>query len=353
VNLRNYIIRRVLLIIPTIIGVTLVIFALTRAGGVNSVISGYINPHLPYGPQKAAIIRTLGLNRPLIIQYFYFLSGIIHGNWGYTNTPIYVGSVTNAIIFFFPNTIELAIVAFSLTMLIALPLGTAAARRKDSWVDQISRVLAFIGYSLPSFWVAALVMMYLGTSKGLNLLPISGTISVSLLHSVRWISSNGVSSPTHFLLVDALIHANIVIFINALEHIILPAITLTFISLAGIMRYMRNSMVEVLNTDYVKFARAKGLRESVVYARYARKNALLPVVTIMGLNFAGLLGGVVVIEEIFNYPGIGYWTYEALVSSDSGGIMGATLLFAITLVTANLIIDIIYAFIDPRIRLGD
>lgn len=348
-----YIIRRILLIIPTIIGATLIIFLLTRAGGVNELVAAYINPHLPYGPQRANIIRTLGLNQPLFIQYFYFLSGIAHGNWGFTNTPIYVGRVTGAILLFFPNTMELALVAFALTMILAIPLGTVSAVRKDSWVDQATRFLAFVGYSLPSFWMAELMMVYLGTHQGLSLLPISGTISSKYLGTASWISSTGVSYPTHILLIDALFHGSLPIFLNALEHIVLPALTLAIVTFAGILRYMRNSMVEVLNTDYVKFGRAKGLRESLVNRRYARRNALIPVVTISGLYFANLLGGVVVIEEVFNIPGIGYWAYEALVSSDAGGILGATLLFAFTIVAANFIIDIIYAFIDPRIRLGE
>jgi len=352
-KLSYYIIRRLLLLIPTVIGATLIVFLLTRAGGVNMVIAAYINPHLPYGPQKVAIVKMLGLNQPLFVQYFYFLNGIIHGNLGYTHTAVYSGPVTTAMALYFPNTIQLATVSFILSMLIGIPIGTIAAVRKDSWVDQLTRVIAFIGVSLPIFWLALLLMTYLGTSQGIQILPISGTVSPQYLGTVSWINSMGISSPTGILMIDSLLHGDLPIFLSAIEHVILPAITLVFASLAGIMRYMRNSAVEVMNMDYVKFARAKGLPESQVIKKYARKNALIPVITISGLLLAGLLGGVVVVEELFNYPGIGYWTYQAMQSSDAGGIMGATLLFALTIIIANLAVDIVYAYLDPRIRLGD
>lgn len=352
-RLSQYIIRRLLLMVPTVIGATLIVFLLTRAGGINTVIAAYINPHIPYAPQRALLIKEFHLNQPLFIQYFYFLGGLVHGNWGYTRTGIFTGPVTTAIAIFLPNTIQLAVVSFIIAMIIGIPLGTLAAVRKDSWVDQITRVIAFVGISLPVFWLAELLQIYLGTPAGIQIFPLGGTISGSYLVSVKWINSLGVSSPTHLMIIDALIHGNFPIVLNALEHVIMPAITLAFTSIAGIMRYMRNSAVETMNLDYVRYARAKGLPEQEVIKKYARKNALIPVITISGLLFALLLGGVVVIETIFDYPGIGYWTVQAMINLDAGGIMGATLLFAFTIVLANLVVDIIYAYVDPRIRLGE
>lgn len=351
-KLSYYVVRRVLLMIPILIGATLIVFLLTRAGGTQMIIGAYLNPHLPPGPQKAALIKQFHLDSPLYVQYLYFIEGLLHGNWGYTHTPIYSGPVTTAIMIFFPNTLQLAVVAFIIALAIGIPLGTLAAVRKDSWVDQITRLLAFIGISLPIFWLAELMQTYLATNEGIKILPIGGTVTGTTIGSVSWISGMGISSPTHVMIIDALIHGNLTVFFNALGHVILPAITLAFASIAGVMRYMRNSAVETMNLDYVRFARAKGLHESVVIRRYARKNALIPVITVSGLLFAGLLAGVVVIETIFNYPGIGYWTVQAMRSFDPGGIMGATLLFTLTIVTANLVVDIIYAYIDPRIRLG-
>ncbi|MEM3488991.1 MAG: ABC transporter permease, partial [Nitrososphaerota archaeon] len=346
-------IRRLLLAIPTIIGATLIVFLLTRAGGTNMIISAYINPRIPYAEQKAALVAEFHLNQPLYIQYIYFMNGIIHGNWGYTRTAIFSGPVTAAIGIFFPNTIQLAIVAFIIAMVVGIPLGTIAAIRKDTWVDQVTRVLAFIGISLPIFWLAQLLQTYLGTPQGIKIFPLQGTVSSKYLSGIPWINSYGVSSPTHIMIFDALIHRNWPIFISAVDHVILPSITLAFFTLASIMRYMRNSTVEVLNQDYVKFARAKGIAESRVIKKYARRNALIPVITISGLTLASLLGGAVITETVYGYPGIGYWTVQAMESFDAGGILGATLLFSFTIIAANLVVDVIYAYVDPRIRLGD
>lgn len=351
-KLAYYVIRRSLLIIPTLIGATLIVFLLTRAGGINQAIGAYLNPHLPRAPQVAALTKEFHLNAPLYVQYLYFIGGLFRGNWGYTHTPIFQGPVTTAVVIFFPNTLQLAVVAFILAMAIGIPLGTLAAVRKDSWVDQLSRLFAFIGISLPIFWLAQLMQTYLGSSEGVRLFPIDGTVSGPLIGSQPWISSVGISSPTHIMILDALIHGNLTVFASAFDHVILPAVSLAFASVAGVMRYMRNSTVETVNLDYVRFARAKGLPESTVIRRYARKNALIPVITVSGLLLAALLGGVVVIETIFNYPGIGYWTVEAMTNFDPGGIMGATLLFSLTIILANLVVDIIYAYVDPRIRLG-
>jgi peptide/nickel transport system permease protein len=317
------------------------------------IIAAYLNPRIPYAVQKAALVAEFHLNQPLYIQYFYFMNGLLHGNWGYTRTGIFSGPVTTAIGIYFPNTIQLAIVAFIIAMIIGIPLGTIAAVRKDTWVDQITRVIAFIGISLPIFWLAQLLQTYLGTPQGIKIFPLQGTVSSIYLSGIPWINNYGVSSPTHIMIIDSLIHGNLPIFFSAVDHVILPAITLAFFTLAGIMRYMRNSTVEVLNQDYVKFARAKGLAEPRVIKKYARRNALIPVVTISGLTLASLLGGAVITETVYGYPGIGYWTVQAMQNFDAGGILGATLLFSFTIIAANLVVDIIYAYIDPRIRLGE
>jgi len=341
------------LVIPTVIGTTIIVFLLTHAGGNNLIIAAYLNPRIPYAVQKAALIKEFHLNQPLYIQYLYFINGILHGNWGYTRTSIFSGPVTTAISIYFPNTIQLAIVAFIIAMAVGIPLGTIAAVRKDTWIDQVTRVIAFIGISLPIFWLAQLLQTYLGTPQGIKIFPVEGTISSKYLSGIPWINSYGVSSPTHIMIIDALIHGNFPIFASAVDHVILPAVTLAFFTLAAIMRYMRNSTVEVLNQDYVKFARAKGIAEPRVIRKYARRNSMIPVITISGLIFASLLGGAVITETVYGYPGIGYWTVQALLSLDAGGILGATLLFSFTIIAANLIVDVIYAFVDPRIRLGE
>ncbi len=298
-KLSTYLIRRTLMLIPTLIGLTLIVFILSRAGGIQLVISAYINPHIPYQVQYNELVKEFHLNDPLWVQYYYYLVSLFQGNWGYTRTAIYTGPVIDAITIFLPNTIQLSIVAFIIAVLIGIPAGTVSGVKKDSLTDQITRVIAFVGISLPVFWLAQILSLAF------------------------------------------------------VRHVILPATTLAFTTIAPIMRYMRASMVESMNQDYVKTARSKGIPEKIVIKKHARRNALIPVTTVLGLIFAGLLGGVVVIEEIFNYPGMGYWTVQALINYDTGGIMGSTLLFGLILVTANFVVDLLYAYIDPRIRLGE
>ncbi len=354
-KLSTYLIRRTLMLIPTLIGLTVIVFALSRAGGIQLVISSYINPHIPYQIQYNELVKEFHLNDPLWVQYYYYLVSLFQGNWGYTRTAIFTGPVIDAITIFLPNTIQLSIVAFIIAVLIGIPAGTVSGVKKDSLTDQITRVIAFVGISLPVFWLAQILSLAFATgtiSPSLDILPLSGTVDANLIANLSWVQ-NGISYPTHVMMIDALIHGDIPVFFSALRHVILPATTLAFTTIAPIMRYMRASMVESMNQDYVKTARSKGIPEKIVIKKHARKNALIPVTTVLGLIFAGLLGGVVVIEEIFNYPGMGYWTVQALINYDTGGIMGSTLLFGLILVTANFIVDLLYAYIDPRIRLGE
>jgi len=359
-KLSTYVIRRILILIPTLIGLTIIVFLLTRAGGTNMIIGPYLNPRLSAQQQlieKQQLIKQFHLNDPVWVQYFYYMWALVQGNWGLTKTAIYTGPVTTAIALFMPNTIQLAIVAYVIAMFIAIPSGTASAVRKNSFVDQFTRFIAFVGISLPVFWLAQILAEAFATptiSPSLNIFPLGGTVDANLLAGQSWYNQYlGISYPTHIMMIDALIHGDIPVFISAVRHVILPAATLAFTSIAGIMRYMRSSMMETLNQDYVRTARAKGVPEKIVIKKHARKNALIPVVTVSGLLFAGLLGGVVVIEEIFNYPGMGYWTYWAMMGLDSGGIMGSTIVFGLILVSANFVVDILYAVIDPRIRLGE
>lgn len=355
-KLTTYIIRRATMLIPTLIGLSVIVFALSRVGGINTVIAAYINPHIPYAIQQKELIQEFHLNDPFWVQYFYYLEGLFKGNWGYTRTPVFSGPVTQAIAIFLPNTIQLSVVAFLIAILVAIPAGQSSAVRKDSWADQITRFIAFVGISLPVFWLAQLLSLAFATdtiSKSLDVLPLAGTVNPTFFTGISWINSQGISSPTHIMIVDSLLHLNSTIFFSALIHVILPAATLSFTTIAPIIRYMRSSMVETLNQDYVRTARAKGIAERVVIRLHARRNALIPVVTVIGLIFATLLSGIVVIETIFNYPGMGYWTVQALLNYDTGGIMGVTIVFGLILVTTNFVVDLVYAYIDPRIRLGE
>jgi ABC-type dipeptide/oligopeptide/nickel transport system permease component len=345
-KLRYYIARRLILVVPTLIGLTLIVFALTHVGGNSRLISEYINPHsaVPIATQEAVLTQKFHLNDPLIVQYFYWLSAFFQGNWGYTNTPIYDGTVTGAISLFFPNTLVLAVIATALVGLLGIPLGVWSAVRKDSLFDQSTRVVSFIGYSVPLYWLALILIIAFA-----RVLPASGNVSVTLVGGLSWYS-NGVSYPTHILLIDSLLHGRINIFENAFLHLILPVITLTYGFMASILRVMRSSMQDTLGQDFVRTARAKGLPEGVVINVHARRNALVPVFTLLGYTIASLLGGVVLVETVFNYLGIGYWTTQALLAGDVGGIMGAVVVFGLTFIVANLAVDILYGYLDPRIR---
>jgi ABC-type dipeptide/oligopeptide/nickel transport system permease component len=272
---------------------------------------------------------------------------VLQGDLGYTNTPIYSGPVTHAIELFMPNTIMLSVLASIMVWLIGIPLGVWSAVRRDGVLDQSTRVGALTLYSMPVYLVAFSLVIIFGVY--LRVLPFSGTANLLLVQNVSWYQG-GISYPTHILIIDALLHGNYIVALSALEHLILPALSLALGSLAAFIRLLRSQMLDVLGQDFIRFVYSKGVPEKDIITIHARRNAIIVPLTNFVYLVAGLLGGVVVIESIFNIPGIGYWTTQALLNNDVGGIMGSTLIFGITLVIASLIIDILYALIDPRIR---
>ncbi len=343
-NLLNYIIRRVLLFIPTILGLTFIVFVLSHVSGNNIILAEYINPRLTGVARQEALqklILQFHLNQPIYVQYFYWLYEILKGNWGYTSTPIFSGTVIKAIEIFLPNTIMIAIVASIIIWYLGTSLGVFSAVNRDSLADHTIRIGSFTLYAMPIYLIGILFIIVFGVY--LKVLPFSGVVNPTLVSNLPWYV-NGISYPTHIILIDAMIHGAWNVALDAFLHLLMPSLTLALGIVAGIIRILRSSMLEVLDQDYVRLARSKGLPENTVNYFHARKNAMLPVITLFGLTVAALLSGAVVVETIFNYPGIGYWTTQALLSSDIGGIMAATLLFGL------LIVDIIYALIDPRIR---
>jgi peptide/nickel transport system permease protein len=345
-----YIVRRLIILIPTLIGLTLLVFIMIHLQGNNLLLAQYLNPRLS-GPAKEEQIKALSerfhLNDPIYIQYFYWLAQILSGDLGYTNTPIYSGPVTTAIQLFLPNTIMITLLASLLIWLLGIPLGVHSAVNRDSISDQTIRVSTFTLYAMPIYLIGIALILILGVY--FDILPFNGSVNPLLVSNVDWYQ-NGISYPTHILLIDAIIHNRLDIAWDAFLHLIMPSLTLALAIMAAIIRILRASMLEVLEQDYIKLARAKGVPEKIVINLHARRNAMLPVATSFGYTVAGLLGGAVIIEAIFNYPGIGYWTTQALLVNDVGGIMASTLLFGLILVFTTLILDIIYAFIDPRIR---
>ncbi|MFP3286947.1 MAG: ABC transporter permease [Acidilobus sp.] len=323
-----------------------------HVGGAYKLVAVYINPRLTGAARQQQIqmlIQKFHLNQPVYVQYFYWLASIFQGNLGYTNTPIFSGPVTQAIALFFPNTALLAVLGGILTWLLGIPLGTWSAVRRDKPDDVAIRVFSYTLYGMPLYLIAVLLIIIFAV--WLKVLPLAGTVSAKLLVGLPWYK-NGISYPTHVLLIDALIHGNWNIALDALEHIILPSLTIALAVMAGIINILRASMLEVLEQDYVRFARSKGLPERIVINKHARPTAMFPVYTNFAYTVAGLLGGVVIVETVFNYPGIGYWLTQSMLNNDMGGIMAGTLLFGIVFVTTSLVLDIVFALKDPRVRLG-
>jgi peptide/nickel transport system permease protein len=326
------------------------VFILSHVSGTNVILSEYINPKLTGAAREllvAKLTTQFHLNQPIYIQYFYWLYQVLQGNWGFTTTPIFSGPVSTAIALFLPNTIMISVFASILIWVIGVPLGVYSAVNRDSPADHTLRIGSFTLYAMPIYLIGVVLILLVGVY--VRILPFSGVVNPVSVSSISWYV-NGISYPTHIILIDAILHGAWGVAWDAFLHLILPSVTLALAIVASMIRILRSSMLEVLDQDYIRLARSKGTSEGTVINLHARKNALLPVITLFGYTVAGLLGGAVVVETIFDYPGIGYWTTQALLASDIGGIMASALLFGLILMATNLIVDLVYAFIDPRIR---
>jgi peptide/nickel transport system permease protein len=319
------------------------------------------------GERGIILIRIIDisavLENPLIIietQYLYYLRDLITLDWGYTtadgNRPV-LESLTQR----FPATLELTVVAMFFALVAGIPIGVISAIRKDKAVDHVSRFLALSGVSLPVFWLGLIMQLIFGYM--LNLLPNNQRIdtlasrtfpiteitglhiidSILNLFGFQYLWTLFFNTPAHSP-VNAIYY-----LISALQHILMPAIALSWISIAIFARMMRTSMLETMKQDYITLARSKGLSERVVIYKHALRNAIIPTLTVAGLSFAGLLGGAVLTETVFSWPGIGSWAVAAVVQSDSNGIVGIVVFVAAIYVLMNLLIDILYTLVDPRI----
>jgi len=338
----SYLIRRLAMLPFVALGVTLLLFALLQLLSPEMRASLYITDPRQLSALES-IIETYHLRDPFPVQYWTWLKQVLVGDLGYSETARM--PVSEAIRAFFPATFELALTAFIPILVIGIWLGTKAAVYQDRPLDHFSRFIAITGYSLPSFVLGLLLLMiFYGR---FNILP-PGRFS---LEADLFIHSANFTSFTGFLLLDSLLNGKLWIFWDALKHLILPAATLCYNSVALLTRITRSSMLEEIHKDYVRTARAKGVEESDVINKHARKNALIPVITSSSLLLVGLLGGVVITETIFNYPGIGRWGVNAAQQLDIAGIMGFALVSATLFVLGNLVADLLYAFVDPRVRL--
>ena len=329
----QYILRRLLLAIPVLIGVTFVAYAmLLMTGDPTGALAGeHATPEL-----RAAIRERYGLDDPIYIQYGRFLSHIFQGELG---TSIMTKSpVANELKLFLPATIELAMAAMTIAVIVGLPLGVIAGYKHNSFVDLNTTILALIGVSMPIFWLALMLLWVFGLKLGW--FPTTGRIDTSI----------ELNTITNLYVLDSILTLNYEALKSSLHHLALPAIALATIPTAFIARITRSSMLDVLNAEYIRTARAKGVMEFAVVNRHALKNAMLPVITVIGLQTGFLLAGAILTETIFAWPGMGRWIVNAIVARNFPVVQAGVLVFAIIFVFVNIIVDISYAWFDPRIR---
>lgn len=324
-----------------IFGVTILLFSLLQLLSPEMRASLYLTESSRPSELEAVIVKYR-LRDPVPVQYGLWFKQVLHGNLGYSETVQM--PVIEAIRSFFPATIELAVASFLPILLIGIWLGTLSAVHKDKWIDHFSRFIAITGYALPSF-VLGLLLLMVFYGKFHILGPGRYSLFVDdIVHKETFKHFTGL------LTLDTLLNLQFSAFWDLLKHLFLPALTLTYIEVALLVRITRSSMLEELGKDYIRTARAKGLPESAVVKKHARKNALIPVITLSSLLFVTLLGGVVITETVFNFPGIGRWAAMAAKNLDIPGVLGSALLTSILFVAANLVSDVLYALVDPRIR---
>lgn len=330
----KYMIKRILMLIPVLIGVSIIVFLIMRVFSPDPAPI-VLGEHATQQSMQEWRLAN-GLNDPIWLQYVNYIKDAMTGNLGtsyYTKAP-----VTQEIFSRFPATIELAIAAIIFASLLGIFLGVVSAVKKNSIFDNGGRILALIGVSMPIFWLGILLIILF-----------SGTL--------HWLPSTGRLNPlyqptqiTGFYLIDSLLTGNMNALVDALRHLVLPALALGMYSMAIITRMTRSSMLESMSQDYIRTARAKGITNRRVIRKHALRNALIPIVTVIGLQFGSLLGGAVLTETVFSWPGIGAYTVNCILKSDFPVVQGVVLLVAVVYVLVNLAVDIIYAFLDPRIK---
>lgn len=330
----KYIIRRILMLIPVLIGVTILTFSLLH------LIPG--DPARSMLGEKASeeqleILRQeLGLNDPYLVQYGRFLGQVVQGDLGESIKS--KEDITTEMMVKLPATVELTIFAMILAITVGVLAGTIAAVKQYSWFDNISMTGALFGVSLPIFWLG--LMMILVFSVYFNILPPSGRLTAGI----------ELNNITNFYLLDSILTGNWLALKDAFMHLLMPGIALGTIPMAIIARMTRSSMLEVMKQDYIRTAQAKGLKKHLIVFQHALKNAFLPVLTVIGLQFGLLLGGAVLTETIFSWPGVGRYVYLAVLGRDYPIVQGTILIIAVIFVLVNLITDILYKYFDPRIK---
>lgn len=325
--------------IPMAIGITLLLFVVTHIVPVNPLAVILTERSMDDPEAVRAATEKWALDKPLPTQYIIYLKNLLQGDLGTsfkTKNPVALDLQT-----FLPATLELAICSFIFAILFGLPLGIIAAINTGTFADQVTRVISLLGASMPPFW-SGLLVLFVFYYK-LDWAPGPGRLSSRI---------EAPAPVTGMLVYDSLVDGNMPAFWDALSHLVLPSIILGWFTLALISRITRSSMLEVLSQDYIRTARAKGVAEKWVILKHALRNALIPLVTLVGLAFAGLMSGAIMTETIFAWPGIGRYAVESAANLDYPAITGTTLLIAIIYMLVNIFVDMLYTIIDPRIREG-
>lgn len=331
----GFILKRLGTFIPTFIGVSIVSFLFIR------LLPG--DPILLMAGERgmtddryAQLMTQFGFDKPLLSQYWDYLTGILRGDLGMsfrTKKPVW-----DEFFALFPATLELSLCAIVFAIVLGIPSGIIAAVKRGKWPDQLLMSTALVGYSMPIFWWALLLIIMFSGMLGWT--PVSGRISLMYFFP----------SGTGFMLIDSLRSGQDGAFASAVQHLILPTIVLGTIPLAVIARQTRSAMLEVLSEDYVRTARAKGLGPFRVNGLHALRNALIPVITVIGLSVGTLMAGAILTETIFSWPGIGKWMVEGISSRDYTAVQGGLLMIAVIVMLVNLVVDVLYGFINPKIR---
>ena len=331
----RFIFGRLAVLIPTFIGVSIIAFSFIRLlpGDPVMLMSG----ERVMSPERhAELMHQLGLDRPMYIQYFDYLTGLLTGDFG--SSIVTKRPVLDDFLSLFPATLELALCAIIVAVLLGIPAGVLAAVKRGTWLDQSIMGVALVGYSMPIFWWGLLLIIFFSGYLGWT--PVSGRISLMYFFP----------QVTGFMLIDSLISGQKGAFTSALSHLILPSIVLATIPLAVIARQTRSAMLEVMGEDYVRTARAKGLPPSRVVGVHALRNAMIPVITTIGLQIGVLMAGAILTETIFSWPGIGKWMIDSISRRDYPVVQSGLLLIAGLVMMVNLIVDLTYGLINPRIR---
>jgi peptide/nickel transport system permease protein len=398
-----YIVRRLILVIPIVVGVMTITFALVSALPIQDRLiaafgppprnaPGGYSPTVPCSelhinktgdcPNPLYVHDTdkLGLNAPIFVQWGIYIANSFTFNWGYVyndsgaarNFPGAIAGLPVATVLgeFLPYTLELAIFSLVIILIVAIPLGNLGAVYRNRPIDQASRVISFSGYALPAFLLGSFLLFAFVLAIGPTVNWIDPSCKSESWYQFfyaswpaqtcypgsswpSWLKNGQVSSPTGFPTVDALYHGQWWLALDTIIRMTLPALVIAYGTIAGLLRFVRNSMLEVMNLDFVRTARAKGVPENIVISRHAGRNSLNVTITVLGLTFAFFIGGFPVVETIFNLLGVGrIFVFAILSPYDYGLIFGSTLLFTYLVVFANIIVDVLYAYLDPRVRLG-